>query len=97
MPSALLVGVLRVRLRLAAGHRPVVPHAHAAPAHPEALGLPGVQTGLMLRGLRPGADSAFSLAAGAGSHGAGRQDEANNSDPLTLAEYVTQCPKISVR
>ena len=29
--------------------------------------------------------------------GAGRQDEASDSDPLTLAEYVTHCPKISVR
>src|SRR5580693_287741 len=27
----------------------------------------------------------------------GRQDGASDSDPLTLAEYVTQCPKILVR
>ena len=69
VPSALLVGVLRVRLRLAAGHRPVVPHAHAAPAHPEALGLPGVQVDLMLSALRSGADSIFGLAAEARSQG----------------------------
>jgi hypothetical protein len=28
---------------------------------------------------------------------AGRQDGASDSDPLTLAEYVTQCPKTFVR
>jgi hypothetical protein len=51
----------------------------------------------MLSALRPGADSAFGLAAGAGSPGAGCQGEASDSDPLTVAEYVTQSPKISVR
>ena len=64
---------------------------------PERLGIPGVQADLMLSALRPEADSAFGLAAEAGSHGAGRQDEASDSDPVTLAEYVTHCPKISVR
>ena len=59
--------------------------------------MPGVHVDLMLRALRPGADSAFGLAAGAGSHGAGRQGEASDSDPLTVAEYVTHCPKILVR
>ena len=29
--------------------------------------------------------------------GAGRQGEASDSDPLTVAEYVTHCPKIFVR
>jgi hypothetical protein len=64
---------------------------------PERLGMPGVQAGLMLSALRPGADSASGLAAGLDHTGAGRQGEASDSDPLTLAEYVTQCPKISVR
>jgi hypothetical protein len=32
-----------------------------------------------------------------GVYAAGGQDGASLSDPLTLAEYVTQCPKISVR
>jgi hypothetical protein len=59
--------------------------------------MPGVHADLLLSALQPEADSAFSLAAGAGSHGAGRQDEASDSDPLTLAEYVTHSPKISVR
>ena len=64
---------------------------------PQRLGMPGVHAGLMLSALRPGADSASGLAAGAGSHRAGRQGEASDSDPLTVAEYVTHCPKISVR
>jgi putative effector of murein hydrolase len=59
--------------------------------------MPGVNVDLMLRALRPGADSAVGLAAGAGSHGAGRQGEASDSDPVTVAEYVTHCPKIFVR
>jgi len=46
------------------------------------------------------ADTAFTvgLVAEAVSQGpAGGQDGASDSDPLTLAEYVTQCPKIFVR
>ncbi len=61
------------------------------------LGMPGVHVDLMLRALRPGAGSAVGFAAGAGSHGAGRQGEASDSDPVTLAEYVRHCPNISVR
>ena len=75
---------------------PRVPRAPAARI-PKRLGIPGVHVGLMLRALRPGADSAVVLAAGARSHGAGRQGEASDSDPVTVAEYVTHCPKILVR
>ena len=68
-----------------------------APAHPEAPG----HTRRSRRSDAPcspaGADSAVVLAAGARSHGAGRQGEASDSDPVTVAEYVTHCPKILVR
>ena len=39
----------------------------------------------------------FGLLLGLDHKGAGRQDEASDSDPLTVAEYVTHCPKIVVR
>jgi hypothetical protein len=86
-----------VRPGLAAGHRPSRRTRIPRQRIPERLGIPGIQADLMLSALRPEADSAFGLAAEARSQGAGRQDEASDSDPLTLAEYVTHCPKISVR
>jgi hypothetical protein len=64
---------------------------------PERLGIPGVQAGPLsvLSGPARTAPSAGLLRL---DHtGAGRQGEASDSDPLTLAEYVTHSPKISVR
>jgi hypothetical protein len=60
----------------------------------------GGQVDLILSALLPEADSTFTcgLAVEAISQGsAGGQDGASDSDPLTLAAYVTQCPKIFVR
>ena len=66
----------------------VVPRAPAASAHPAAPGHARRSSQSQVA-VRPGADSAFGLAAGAGSHEAGGQDGASDSDPLTVAEYVT--------
>ena len=59
--------------------------------------MPGVHVDLMsvLSGPERTVPSASLL--GLDHKGAGRQDEASDSDPLTLAEYVTHCPKIYVR
>jgi hypothetical protein len=67
---------------------------------PQRLGMLGVQVDFILSALQPEADSTFTVgrAAEAISQGsAGRHDGASDSDPLTLAAYVTQCPKIFVR
>jgi hypothetical protein len=64
---------------------------------PQRMGTPGVQVDLMLRAVRPEQTVLSASLLGLDHKGAGRQDEASDSDPLTLAEYVTHCPKISVR
>jgi len=59
-----------------------------------------VQVDLILGTVQSEADSALTagLVAEAVSQGsAGGQEGASDSDPLTLAEYVTQWPKIFVR
>jgi hypothetical protein len=73
---------------------------YRAIASRSARGMPGVQAGFLLGALRPEADGAvtFGVAADARSRGsAGCQDGVSDSDPRTLAEYVTHCPKIFVR
>ena len=94
-----VAGVLRPP-GLAAGHRPGPScRARAAPAHPAAPGMPGVQADLLLGALRPEADGAVTSASllRGDRKGAGGQDGVSDSDPRTLAEYVRQCPKIFVR
>jgi hypothetical protein len=59
--------------------------------------MPGVHVDLMLRALRPERTVPRASPPGLDHKGAGCQGEASDSDPLTFAEYVTHCPKISVR
>jgi hypothetical protein len=62
--------------------------------------MPGGQVDHLLGAFQPEGDGTVTsgLAAEAISPGsAGRQDGVSDSDPRTLAEYVTHCPKIFVR
>jgi hypothetical protein len=92
-----VAGVLRAP-GLVARHR-LGPSCRAS-ASRSARGMPGVQSDVLLGARQPGADGivTFSVAAEGRSRGsAGGQEGVSDSDPRTLAEYVTQCPKISVR
>jgi hypothetical protein len=97
VPSTALVGVLvPARASRRAPPRRAA-HAYRASASRSARAFPAFKSisCSVLSGLKRTVPSASPP--GAGSHGAGRQGEASDSDPLTVAEYVTHCPKIFVR
>jgi hypothetical protein len=67
---------------------------------PQRMGMPGVQVDHLLSALQPEADGTvtFGVALLMRDHKDQRVVRmVSDSDPRTVAEYVTQCPKIFVR